>query len=241
MTHTEQLLALRERPPLRAAMLQSWRDLLFLHRSIDPAAIQALLPPGLEVDTWEDKAWVGLVPFHMEGIRPTWGPAVPWLSAFPETNVRTYVRHGDRPGVWFFSLDAARWLACAYARQFFGLPYYHSEMSTRRVGQQLAYRTDRKGSHLSLDIEATFSEPFQEAAPDTFEFWLLERYLLYALKSGKLYEGQVAHPPYTFSPARVVRCEQNLTEHVLGKPQPWEHVAFSPGVEVEVFSIQEVR
>src|SRR5579862_5442485 len=98
-------------------MFQSWRDLLFLHFSLPVSEIQTLLPVGLEVDTFPnsegiDRAWVGLVPFRMEGIRPRRLPALPWISAFPETNVRTYVHQGGRrPGVWFFSLDAARWLA----------------------------------------------------------------------------------------------------------------------------------
>src|SRR5205085_1965911 len=106
----------------------------------DPAAIQRLLPAGLTVDTFpdaqgEEKAWIGLVPFRMEGVRPRFLPPLPGLSAFPETNVRTYVHNeGKAAGVWFFSLDADQSIACWAARRFFGLPYFKAAMTVDEDG-----------------------------------------------------------------------------------------------------------
>src|SRR5580700_9555767 len=95
--------------PKKPIGYQSWHDLLFVHWQVPADSCQRLLPSGLSVDTWQGDAWIGLVAFHMSGVRPRWAPAIPYLSAFAETNLRTYVRSGDNePGVWFFSLEAAR-------------------------------------------------------------------------------------------------------------------------------------
>ena len=110
-------------------MLQTWSELLFLHWEVPAEAIQSLLPPGLTVDTFEGKAYVGLIPFTMSGVRPAWSPVVPGLSNFHEFNVRTYVHfEGEKPGVWFFSLDAANLIAVMIARTLWKLPYFHARM-----------------------------------------------------------------------------------------------------------------
>jgi hypothetical protein len=241
MSITDQLLALRRRPDQRVAMLQSWRDMLFLHRRVDQDALRKLLPKGLELDLWEGEAWIGLVPFRMEGIRPAKLRAVPWLSAFPETNVRTYVTRNGQPGVWFFSLDAARWAACAFARTFYSLPYHHAMMQATRVGDELRYASRRaRDFRAMVQIEAQVAGDPAPAAPGTFEFWLVERYLLYAERRGKLFNGRVFHEPYSIAPARVSLCEQTLTDAWV-PPGEWEHTCFSPGVDVEVFPIRNVE
>src|SRR3954453_2487739 len=121
------------RPGIRAVMRQSWRDLLFVHWACDPDAIRALIPEGLELHVLEGRAYVGLVPFTMTGVRPVGLPSVPWLSSFHETNVRTYVHRGGRdPGVWFFSLDAANPIAVRLARKLFHLPYHDARMFLER-------------------------------------------------------------------------------------------------------------
>lgn len=231
---------MRERPEGDPVMFQRWRTLTFLHVAVDPAEIQALLPEGLTVDTFPDadgvpKAWLGLVPFRMEGIRPRGVPAVPWLSAFPETNVRTYVHaEGAGPGVWFFSLDAARWLACRIARGWFGLPYFHAQMGVREGADgRVAYRSQRAGRSLEIEVEAGGEVRAAEAG--TLDFFLVERYLLYAERGGRLWRGRVWHAPYELSGVSVVRCEENY----VGQGD-WAHAAFSRGVDVEVFGLELV-
>ena len=117
--------------PLAApwAMAQVWSDLLFAHWPVPPDALRPLLPPGLALDTFDGDAWVAVVPFRMSGVRLRFSPAVPRLSAFPELNVRTYVTAPGRPGVWFFTLDAANPVAVAIARRWYHLPYYRARMT----------------------------------------------------------------------------------------------------------------
>ena len=118
-------------------MRQCWSGLLFLHWPVDPAMIQSRLPDGLFVDTYDNKAWLGVVPFFMDRVRPVMLPPVPGLSWFLELNVRTYVHDAQgRPGVWFFSLDCNQPLAVEIARRFFHLPYEHAAMKAARRGDQ---------------------------------------------------------------------------------------------------------
>src|SRR5947207_2324696 len=133
-------------PPVRhPVMLQQWRRLTFLHWRYPAGVVQASLPEGLRVQTFDGTAWVGLVPFVMRGVRAPGIPPLPWLSEFPETNVRTYVEGPDgRAGIWFFSLDAARLPAVVAGRTAYGLPYCWSSMSVTPSGRELRYRSARR-------------------------------------------------------------------------------------------------
>lgn len=228
-------------------MLQSWRDLLFVHQVVSPDIVQAALPPGLTVDTFPvdgvEQAWIGLVPFTMHGIRPRWAPALPWLSAFPEVNVRTYVhRDGREPGVWFFSLDAARWLACRYARLAFHLPYHHARMRSEKHGDTVGYRSTRYGpSGPILDLRYRVGVPIDAPSPGTLEHWLVERYVLYAASPTGLRCGRVYHEPYPLRTAEILELKTNLPDAAGFPADAWRHVCYSPGVDVEVFSLDRLR
>ncbi len=133
------------RPSGRVAGYQHWRELLFLHWRVSPAEIAARVPESLSVDTCEGSAWIGLVLFRMSGVRPWWSPPFLGVSAFPETNVRTYVHfQGRDPGVWFLSLDAASTLGVQIGRQRWGLPYHRSQMAVRRRGDFIQYTCERE-------------------------------------------------------------------------------------------------
>lgn len=247
MLPIEEYLRLRERPAAgRPLMVQSWRSLTFLHVSLEPGKVQAMLPEGLTVDTFTgpdgiERAWLGLVPFRMTGIRPTGWPALPWISAFPETNVRTYVHHeGGRPGVWFFSLDAARWLACKVARRWFGLPYWHGAMSVQERANGVCYRSRRMEGpyHPELEIDVQPQGGAAPAVPGTLNFFLVERYLLYALRPDGLWTGRVWHEPYEVSDVLVNCCTQSFIAEALDGN--WAHTTFSHGVDVEVFGLEPV-
>lgn len=232
-------LALRERPAAPVAMLQKWRDLTFLHFSAEPAEVQQLLPEGLTVDTFDGRAWVGLVPFWMTGIRFPWLPPIPGTHTFPETNVRTYVhRQGREPGVWFFSLDAANTLAVWWARKFFSLPYFRAEMMVRGK-EQIEYRSVRHQGQATHQIEIKVGDPLPYPEPGSLEFFLVERYLLYSVRGGQIHTGQVHHPPYTIQSAEVLRCEETMVGAAGLTAAPWEHVCYSPGVDVEIFGVKQ--
>jgi hypothetical protein len=182
---------------------QQWRDLLFLHWPVHPAAVQATLPPGLSVDTFHGNAWVGIVPFAMARVRPRFLPPLPWLSWFLELNVRTYVRdRAGNPGVWFYSLDCNQPVAVALARSLFHLPYQHARMRARRgrdqAGETLQYQCRRWGQARSPWRYAWSTR--EDGAPvmvGSLEHFLVERYALYCANARqRLYRGTVSHAPY---------------------------------------------
>src|SRR5436305_11863950 len=124
-----------------------------MHWPVQPAALRPLIPPPLEIDTFDGAAWIGVTPFHMMGVRPHFVPALPWLSAFPELNVRTYVTLGGKPGVYFFSLDAGNPVAVLGARTFFHLPYFTARFAIARKESAVDYRSrriDRRGASADL-------------------------------------------------------------------------------------------
>lgn len=229
-------------------MFQSWRELLFLHWSVKPEAIQATLPPGLKVDTFDGKAWLGIVPFYMRGIRPRFLPPVPGISNFLEVNLRTYVYSQDgTPGVWFYSLDANQWLAVRLARSLFHLPYFDAEMKANPFpvseGETIEYRSERKGkADGSTHFKYKSGIPLGPSQPGSFEFFLLERYILFAYNQRRkqLYTGQVHHTPYERCAVEVEAYDTQLAAcagfDLGGKPA--EHVAMSRGVDVDVFMVQ---
>ena len=146
----EQRLAQRVQPNSPVVMRQEWSHLLFLHWEMDPALIQEHLPPGLTVDTYDGKAYLGVVPFHMDNVRPSFCPTVPGLSWFLELNLRTYVHDENGvPGVWFFALDCDQWLAVKLARSLFHLPYQHAQMESYQHEGTLNYISRRKGCEQS--------------------------------------------------------------------------------------------
>ena len=225
-------------------MHQRWRDLLFLHWEYSAAAIQETLPDGLFVDTFGGKAYLGIVPFFMENIRPRFLPAVPGLSSFMEVNVRTYVY--DRagvPGVWFYSLDANQRLAVAIARRFFHLPYERAEMQSQRTTSgAIRFRSVRGGDPNGgcSVFEYAAGTEMPPPAPESLEFFLVERYRLYAASGGRLRRGAVFHEPYPLCRAEVTMWDERLLA-LNGFPcigRPPDHIIMSHGVDVSVFPLQ---
>src|SRR4051794_11071808 len=114
-------------------MGQTWIDLLFAHWPVPEETLRRAVPAGIPIDTFDGSAWIGITPFEVVAAHPRAVPPLPWLSRFPELNVRTYTTIGGRPGIWFFSLDAARALTAAAARATYRLPYRHARMEIART------------------------------------------------------------------------------------------------------------
>jgi uncharacterized protein YqjF (DUF2071 family) len=193
------------RGPWRGFM--RWSSLAFLHWPVPADALRPHLPPELELDTFDGRAWIGVVPFRMEGVRHRGLPPVPTAADFAEVNVRTYVRGGGRAGVWFFSLDAASRLAVRGARWGLGLPYFDAAMRMRRDGDAVDYRSVRthRGAP-AAELRARYrpaGEPYH-AAPGTLDHWLTERYRLFGRRrSGRVYGIDVHHAPWPLQRAEV--------------------------------------
>jgi len=194
-------------------MGQSWIDLLFAHWPVPAAELRPAVPTGVPIDTFEGSAWLGVTPFEVVGAHPRVGPPVPWLSRFPELNVRTYATIDGRPGIWFFSLDAARAAAVAAARLTYQLPYRHARMAITRAGERIAYRSHARGAPAALRV---VYEPIGAAtapAPGTLEHFLTERYCLYTLdRQGRVRRADIHHPPWPLQPARAEIAVNTMTE-----------------------------
>ena len=182
-----------------------WRELLFAHWVVDPSVVRPLIPAGLQLDLFEDRCYVGAVPFLMERVAPRLVPPLPGLHAFPELNLRTYVTLGGKPGVWFFSLDAGQKLAVRVARRFFHLPYFDARFEIAVAGSQVNYSSVR--THRRAEA-AVFSATYQAAGPvcrsaaGSLDAWLTERYCLYSADTRRrIYRGEIDHQPWPLQKA----------------------------------------
>lgn len=205
-------------------MAMRWHDVLFAHWPVRPHVLRPLIPSSLELDTFEGWAWIGIVPFTMSGVR------LRYLSercsmAFPELNVRTYVKTPDRSGVWFFSLDATSRLAVRVARLWYGLPYYEAHMAVQSEGEAIQYhstRTQRGASPAQFEARYQPLGTVSHAVPGTLEHWLTARYCLYVVdRRGRAGYGDIHHHPWPLQGAQA-EIRRNTMLHPLGLALPGE-------------------
>jgi uncharacterized protein YqjF (DUF2071 family) len=184
-------------------MTQTWHDLLFAHWIIAADELRARVPSVFELDLFEGRTWLGVVAFEMTNVAPRMTPALPWLSAFPEINVRTYVRVGDRPGVYFFSLDASNSVAVWVARTFFHLPYHTATIDVTRVGDGMVdYRCRRSDGDAAFHGRYGPTGPAAAPARGSLEYFLTERYCLYTVDgANRPHRVDIHHPPWPLQPA----------------------------------------
>lgn len=231
-------------PPRPHALRQSWLDLTFLHWEVEPEQLHPFLPAGLELDLFEERAYVGIIPFVMSGVRPRWAIPLPGVSRFPEFNIRLYVRHQDRPGVLFLTLEAQSRITCWFAPRFYGLPYRYSRGWVEADSDTHAWSTSRRdGTHGFAGCSKAEGE-IRTAVPGSLEHFLFERYALYTTHRNKLQIAYTHHIPWEFRDGRVDLTTNDLgMRFSLGLTSPLEPdlVHMSTGVEVRTWSIQEVH
>ena len=184
-------------------MKQTWHDLLFAHWPLPPQQIRPFVPPRLPLDIFEGQCWIGVVPFWMSGVRPRMIPPLPGLSRFPELNVRTYVNYGGKPGVYFFSLDAANHLAVWAARKFFYLPYFYASMSSTEHDGSILYSSRRPGGHAEFRASYRPIAPVQFAEKGSLADWLTARFCLYTTHQGQMYRCDIHHLPWPLQAAHA--------------------------------------
>jgi uncharacterized protein len=188
-------------------MGQTWHDLLFAHWAVAPDVLRSLVPQPLALDVRDGRAWLGVTPFRVAGLRARGTPPLPWLSRFPELNVRTYVEYGGRPGIYFFSLDAARVAAVMAARRAYRLPYFHAEMRVEREGPEIRYASTRgDSSGPAADLRARYrpSGARLPIAEGSLERWLSERYCLYVVdERQRALRADIHHSPWPLQPAEA--------------------------------------
>jgi uncharacterized protein len=223
-------------------MCHRWESLLFLHWRLPAARVQETLPSGLTADTFEGDAYIAIVPFFMRNVRPVGVPALPWISHFLELNVRTYAfdRHGV-PGVWFYSLDCNQPLAVLTARALMGLRYKHAAMTATR-GDVVDYASRRRGTSATARYRYQSIGEARAADPESFEFFVLERYYLFAQRAGSLVRAQVTHAPYRFRDAELeefstVPAHLEGFREINGAPM---HVCAVDGFDVNAYATDKV-
>jgi uncharacterized protein YqjF (DUF2071 family) len=213
-------------PKGRWLVAQTWEDVVFAHWRAAPDAVQALLPAGLEADVHDGSAWVGANAFRVECVRLHGALPVPWVSSFPQLNVRTYVRAGKRPGLWFFSLDTPSLLAAETARRVYRLPWRTCRLEMRAPSNRIEVTATRAAGRAfvaSLSPRGAAAE----AEPGGIEHFLLERYCLYARDRGRLHRADLHHRPWRVQTALGGVDLNTIAPAGLepGEEQPLLHVA----------------
>ncbi len=231
------------RPKSPWVLFQRWEKLLFAHWKLPAEQLAPHIPDGLTLDTYEGQAYIGVVPFKMKNIHPRFLPAVPWLSHFLELNVRTYVTDGKKPGVLFFSLDAANPVGVFLGRNWYRLPYFNARMSMTIKGDSVRYTSHRTHRNAPAgEFAGSYcpnSEVFQ-AQPSTLEYFLTERYCLYATgRKGELRRAEIHHAPWPLQIARAEIMQRAVTPFNLPNEAPLVH--YADGIDVVIWGLKKVQ
>jgi hypothetical protein len=190
----------------RWLMGQTWDWLLFAHWRVPLDRVRRHVPEELPIDSFDGDAWIGVTPFVLNGLRLRATPPPPGLSSFPELNVRTYVTVEDKPGIWFFSLDAGSRIAVEAARRAYRLPYFHARMEVEHDEEGIRYASDRRSAGerpASLRARYAPDGPTYTAEQGSLEAFLAERYCLYTVHDGAVFRAEIHHPPWPLQHARA--------------------------------------
>jgi hypothetical protein len=238
--------AATRRPQRQRQGSQRWHRLLFVHWEVPASVLRPLVDPRLTLDDFEGRYFVGIVPFTMQRVRPyDWLPSMPTATTFGEINLRTSVHlDGQEPGVWFFSLDAHSSLAVAAARTLWHLPYFRSDMTCEDDGARVRWTSHRRwpsptAADFSISYRVGASLPAPQ--PGSLEFFLAERYQFYTTRGRSLLRARVHHAPYPLHLAHDVEVNPALLD-AAGLPSNGARTVdlFSPGVDVDIFSMETV-
>ncbi|HEV3307734.1 MAG TPA: DUF2071 domain-containing protein [Candidatus Sulfotelmatobacter sp.] len=219
-------------------MTQTWHDLLFAHWPLPAAVVRPLIPAPLTLETFDGQCWLGVIPFHMSGIRRCGLPALPGLSRFPELNVRTYVTYRGKSGVYFFSLDAANLPAVWAARAFYHLPYFHAAMISQDLGGSIHYSSHRYRSGAEFRGQYRPIAEVRTSDKTSIDHWLTERYCLYTMHRGQVYRGEIHHTPWPLQKAEA-ELEINTVAAAaeISLPETTPHLLFARRLEVLIWPL----
>lgn len=227
-------------------MRQTWNNLLFLHWPISPKQLQPFIPSPLQIDIFNQYAWIGIIVFCMGGIYPRGFSLKSLTPKFKEINVRTYVLLNGKPGVYFLSLDVPDWASLTIAKRWYHLPYHPAKVSIQKEEQTfhcLSIRNGKANSPISFNGKfKPISEVFfpQEG---TLEHWLTERYCLYSTKTGDdIYCGEIHHRPW---PLQIAEAE--ISHNTMFSPFEWDLSDVKPishyaeGMDTLIWNIKRVN
>jgi uncharacterized protein len=223
-------------------MAQTWHDLLFAHWPVDAGALRQLVPSELQLDTFQGRCWVGIAPFHMSRIHARGIPPLPALSHFPELNVRTYVTVGNKPGVYFFSLDAASRPAVWAARRFYRLPYFHARMSVVARESWITYESCRHGGEAQFRGRYRPISEIRLREKGSLENWLTERYCLYTTRTTRVYCAEIHHQQWPLQDAEAeIEVNSMASAAGIALPQSPPLLHFARRLDVLIWSLHELK
>ncbi|TGK62364.1 DUF2071 domain-containing protein [Leptospira wolffii] len=225
-------------------MKQVWEDLLFTHWPVPVSVLRPLVPKQLEIDTYQGQTWIGVVPFHMSGIRMHYLPEIPFTSRFAEINVRVYVALDGKPGVYFFSLDAANYLAVKVARAFYHLPYYYAKFNILSDKNRIHYDSSRYplSDRFRFLGEYGPESDVYRAEKGSLEYWLTERYCLYSNRKDRIYRCEILHEPWPLQKASAeIRTNTMVDLPGFRLPDTSPLLHFSKRIEVLTWGLERVR
>jgi uncharacterized protein YqjF (DUF2071 family) len=226
-------------------MRQVWNDLLFAHWPVPPEVMRPLIPAQFDLDNFDGQCWIGVVPFHMTNVRIRAFSPIPFTYRFAELNVRTYVVYKNRPGVYFFSLDAATAPAVWAARNFFHLPYFNARMPFKVEGDNVTYSSTRTHHHAPpARLEVTYGPtgPVYRAQPGRIDDWLTARYCLYTTDSRqRVYRGEIRHQPWPLQAAQATFTANTMAGAAgITLPESAPLLQFAKRLEVLIWPLQSV-
>ena len=233
------------RPPPKSPWRFQLRleDLLFIHWPVPVTAVEKILPDSLSIDTFEDQVWVSVVGLTVKNVRVRWLPPLPVIFGTVQVNVRTYVKMGDSPGVFFLSVDTANVLSAWGARHFLRLPCFHSHISSTRCGDRFDFAATRREGAAELRVSyRPGNEPFK-AREGSLEEWLLERYRLYSADSHRrLWLSEIDHAPWSLRPVEAEIATNSMTlDHNISPPTSDPIFHFTPGLETRAWPLEKVE
>jgi len=225
--------------------VQTWENLLFMHWRMSPDLLRPLVPDFLEIDLYDDNAWISLVALTVQDASPAMGIPLPWLSFFHQVNIRTYVHRDGMAGIWLLSTDVDSQLMVAVARRFFHLPYFLASCHETHLSGTHRWEVIRRRAYppAELSLACRQGDLLGETEPGRVEFFLLDRYAVYAAEGARLFRGRVHHKPWTIWGGTVKKYRSNMIE-VLGIPAPEgeARVHFARSMpQVRVWPMEELK
>ena len=230
-------------PENKPLLIQDWENLSFMHWVVNKKILNQYIPEGLKLDLFHNNAYIGVIPFMMKNVRPRWGASVPFISNFPEFNIRTYVKIGKTKGVFFLTLDAQSIITRIFASNFYYLPYKYSRGFVKSKDNFYYWKSKRVFTDYSLEGSCEGLGEYRYAQKESIEEFLFERYYLFVTNQNKILKGFIHHHPWKLKIAIPRLIKNNfLKAYSLGidnvlKP---EFCHISDGAKVKAWSLEEL-
>ncbi len=205
---------------------QEWNDVVFLHWKVEESELRKYVPKELEIDVIDGSAWISLVGFNMENIRPRQLPSFAPISNFFEINIRTYVRFNNKTGVYFLSIEGGKELSCRIAKKMSQLPYRYSKM-IRKPG---IYTSENQHPKSKLDLEYQIGKSLNSKSET--DLFLTERYALFQDAGNRLNEFEIHHIPWPIFEIEIKKLNISYPQFPKFFQTPPDLVHYSSGVKV---------